>query len=219
MEERDNFKPILSLVIYKNDKASYIESHSIKPNGKLGPGSPLMKESLFNLLQATSADYIKQETLEILPSNILVNYNTIGKSIIGWYVPGKKRTLQFDFENHKSITTIIPNLILIVVNKTLFVYAYKGDNPPSDKTKIYYAPFPNNDWKNGVCLGTVKKQSFTNVKETIAYYDRAYFYSQFTHALSKTHEKDWIKASQDGFFNPKVMKTTKLSLKQIIDNL
>ena len=79
----------------------------------------------------------------------------------------------------------IPALLWYADRNKLIVFALSSDRRPTQKTKLYYAPFFNVYENGNVCMGTVSVniKSSASVEEFTAAWENYFFNSYFSHLM------------------------------------
>jgi PRTRC genetic system protein B len=87
----------------------------------------------------------------------------------------------------------IPNLVFCYDGNGLDVFAIKKKDVlnPSEKTKLYKAPFFNTYSDGSVCMGNAKIKKTRDITELIHNVETAFFKSEFTH----TNEDEIVKGN------------------------
>jgi PRTRC genetic system protein B len=158
------FYPTSAIIINETKgefyKQHYLESRAIvKKGGRYCFMAPVPLSE--DVLKDVARSYIKDAGAEmgfagLIPGHILYGANGIGFSIVIWYRPAMKRTLNFSASlGIKGESTVyVPATLYLVHNKSLYVFSLMTDERPDTKTKLYNAPFFNIYDGGNVCLGT-----------------------------------------------------------------
>ncbi|MGM9776788.1 MAG: PRTRC system protein B [Prevotella sp.] len=184
------YEPFCAIIAYKADKGVsseemfYLEQHSILKDGSMGAGKPMKKETIVKLVSTLSKSnkQIDSSIYGVVPENVLYCDTRMGHEKLVWYHKPEERFLFFseklEIPNGKMI---VPGLVYVVSDKTLSMYAFKGNKP---KRQLFAAPFMNTDTDH-VCLGNSKikypeERTFENI---IAYWEDMFWKSEFSHIL------------------------------------
>lgn len=119
----------------------------------IGPGHPITPTDERRLIELLMGR--EQTTFEILPACVLAK----GSGYLMWWMPPAVRPMLLKPEAASKgvqITTRWPSLVLLVVGRTLFVSAVKGDERPDAGTALHHAPTPNVFADGRVCTGSAK---------------------------------------------------------------
>jgi len=185
-----NLKPALSIVVYKSDNAGvneyYLESHHVNENGQLLEGKPLMQETLAEIVELFYEEKKERSQISGFISEQVLFYMPLtgGNYRLVWYHPAETRYMHFaKVLKIPSGKASVPALVYLVERNELSVFALKSDDRPTEKTKIYRAPFHNINNPGEVCLGNAKvkkptDKTFTNV---IKYWEDMFWLSEFAH--------------------------------------
>lgn len=150
------------IIIYEDKKESifYLENRDIEVvNEKMVFMAPVPLSD--DVMQNISKSYVKSNTIDIgfdsiIPSHILHGSNKLGKTVVIWYRPAMKRSLNFSRQDLKKAANDVevPATLYVVLNKDLYVFALMTNERPDRNTKLYGAPFFNIYHDGRVCLGT-----------------------------------------------------------------
>jgi PRTRC genetic system protein B len=178
---------------------------------------------LLQTTQETKSGYLKSKG--ILPSNMLyVNQQANGYAV--WYTPPQVMNLFFvDSLNIPSGKFQIPAMLWKANTDHLMVYGLAGKAKPTEKTKLYHAPFLNIYGSGQVCMGTVQINmgNSTCLEEFMKTWENYFFNSNFSHSISGNNSTKsnttelWrsLAGTNQPFPQNELMKTS-LTLKQII---
>lgn len=187
------FKPELSIIVYKTtstenfgDHNYYIESHQINDQGQVMEGKPLMEQTLQNIISVMHRDQKDRSILNgVVPFNLLYYKPTPGgKYDIAWYRPAEVRFFHFAQPlKLKSGKMWAPAMVYSVEDGSLYVYALKKDDRPTEKTPLMRGPFHNVADDGKVCLGNayVKKPLDKNFASAMKYWEDLFWLSEFAH--------------------------------------
>lgn len=182
------YKPFAAIIAYMtgeddgNDTGYYLEKRNIR-NGKMGVGKPLSQKMLASIIkkvQATS-DQLDLGMYGRMPSNVLYCDVRVDRDKLVWYHEPEERNVFFsEGVNIPNGRMKVPGLVYVVERGKMRLFAFKGKHPTD---KLFHAPFMNTD--NSVCLGNAKvekpeERTFENV---IAYWEKMYWNSEFSHIL------------------------------------
>lgn len=197
-----SFKPMIAIMVYQaNGNEYYLESHSINDKGQILEGKPLLQETIQEVVDVFYRDNESKIKIGgIVPQNLLsCKIENGGNYSMIWYRPAEIRLMHFKEELGLPIAKAwVPPMIYVVERKSLYVYALLDDDRPTDKTKLYRAPFPNVAETGSVCLGSARvKKHENNYEAIIQYWEDLFWLSEFTHfngsdkILKKPIEKFW----------------------------
>lgn len=183
------YEPFAAIIAYMtgaddgNDIGYYLEKRNIR-NGKMGVGKPLSQKmfaSIIKKIQATS-DQLDLGMYGRVPSNLLFCDVRVDRDKLVWYHEPEERNVFFKEElNIPNGRMKVPGLVYVVERGVMRLYAFKGKRPTD---KLYQAPFMNTG-SNSVCLGNakVKKPEDRTFDNIIAYWEKMYWNSEFSHIL------------------------------------
>ena len=156
------YRPELSIVVYKNDRDYYLESHTINEKGQVMEGKPLLQETLQGIIGVFFDERKNMSQLTgILPDNLL--YFALlpgGNHKLIWHRPAEVRVMHFAQALHLPTAKVwVPSMLYVAERNHLSVFALKANTRPTEKTKLFRAPFYNVSNEGSVCLGnaSVKK--------------------------------------------------------------
>jgi PRTRC genetic system protein B len=144
----------------------------------LGPAQTLTQDFLFDL----ASKMYKDVSVEILPENILARTS----DVLMWWTPAKTRPMFFGTRDESVLASLSgkvfphPALVFVASGRCLAVRALRTSERPTERTKLYVAPYWNVYPEGGVCLGSAPAPKVSNVA-AIKQWERAFFTSNFTH--------------------------------------
>lgn len=228
------YYPTSALVFYQTDERNrdtYVEHFDMDKNGNPINAHPLTereakvlaKALIINTKNEKCQDFLKPKG--ILPTHIL-HINPNENSCVIWYTKAMKRQLYF-VENLEIPNGIaeVPAMIWYANKRSLTVFALDKDRRPTEKTKLYYAPFFN-VYENGkVCMGTVdvniKKSA--SVEEFTESWENYFFKSYFSHLMNEHNPVNgncvnlWKNLiNTDKTFPKEALKATNKTLKDLL---
>lgn len=181
--------PVRTVIVYK-DKKQYADRYHLETrdilqvNGKyvLGAAVP----TTVNMMKDIAAVFIKNgpaslKSEGIIPEHILYTYNENGRTVVMWYHPEKKSSLNFSAATKikQASEVSLPALLYCVIDTALYIFALRTNDRPSASTKVYKAPFFNIYTDGRVCLGTakvgVRAKTFEGEAER---FERAFFLAE-----------------------------------------
>ena len=183
------YEPFAAIVAYmtgdtdSSERGYYLEKRNIR-NGKMGVGKPLTHKMLASIIKTvqTTSSQLDLGMYGRVPSNVLYCDTRIDHDKLVWYHGPEERNVFFSKSlNIPNGKMKVPGLVYVVANGKMRLYAFKGKHPAD---KLYHAPFMNTA-ENSVCLGNAKvekpeERTFENV---IAYWEKMYWNSEFSHIL------------------------------------
>lgn len=227
------YYPKSALVFYENKgraKDVYVEHFDMDKSGNPINAHPLTVREANILVKALRTEKDKDKAFlkssGILPTNILYLNPSAEKGTVIWYTKAKQRKLFFvdglQIPNGKAY---VPSMIWKASKNSLTVFALACDRRPTDKTKLYCAPFFNVYEDGKVCMGTVSigiKKS-ASVEEFINAWEHYFFNSYFSHLMGKHKplKGDCIKVwkdlvNTDKFFPKEILKATNKTFKNLL---
>lgn len=186
-----NFEPKKAILIYQStaEEDFYVESYDIDALGRPINPHPLALEegiSLSKALQAKgelSEGFLKPRGT--LPPNLLyLDDRQDGFAV--WHTAPKRAHLLFA----KSLgiadgIASVPAMLWKADREKLQVFALEAKGRPSEKSKLFHAPFFNIYVKGDVCMGNVNIEisGDLHLEEFMAGWERYFFGSTFSHLL------------------------------------
>ena len=231
------YKPKSALVFYqtngnyKSNTDTYVEHFDMDKNGNPINAHPLTENETKILIKALTLNSKKEKSQDflkskgILPTNIL-HINPSENGSVLWYTKAMKRQLYF-VENLEIPNGIaeIPPMLWFANRRSLSVFVLSNNRRPTEKTKLYHAPFFN-VYENGkVCMGTVDVniQKSASVEEFTEKWEDYFFNSYFSHLMNEHNPINgncvnlWRNLVNTGkIFPKKVLKTTNKILKNLL---
>lgn len=181
------FNPVAQLIVYKSEEDFYLQIHEITRQSNkfvLGDGRPFQREHLLGLAVALRKQALNTLRLrDLLSDRVLYFQPHITGTKFIWYCKPKRYHVKFSDVSHKDGEYFYPGLIFAVSEKRIFVFAFKGAEKPTGKTKLYHAPFYNVDANGLVCMGNIldsKRKAY--LEEEIERWERRFFGGVFTGA-------------------------------------
>jgi PRTRC genetic system protein B len=191
--------PSKAIVLYGSSFASV---HAIE-NGELQAGHSLNMNALKDALEALHAS-----RLEWMPPNVLA----YGAGRLVWFEPPQSRVLFFETTdaalNALSGQLVpLPGLIFDATERSLRVWAYRGNERPARDELLFTAPFFNVA-RGVVCLGSMQIPSNFDASSGEAW-SASFFAAAFTHqtqmgslvSFGGSHAELWLETQQRGSFD------------------
>ena len=177
--------PRAALIAYQADGPGngsyYLEMRRILADGTMGAGMPVP----WSFLDEIGKNYVDSTggtPHGPLPENLRYSDSRRGAEKYVWSnPPGKRRMFFRGSLNIPEGEYHVPGVVYVAGECNLHIYAYKGTKltPESD---LYYGPFFNTT-RGNVCLGTaaVKKPLNPTYTELMAYWEKRFWLTEFTH--------------------------------------
>lgn len=183
--------PQSALVFYQTKGQhtyTYVEYFDMDENGKLINAHPLTVREANALAKALkTAQRDKDPCLQsesIISSHILKIEADKGKVV--WFTKAMQRDLYFTeslgIPNGKAN---VPPMLWMAGRENLYVFALRSNRRPTERTKLYNAPFFNVYANGNVCMGTVD----VSIKRTASLeafttaWENYFFNSYFSHLM------------------------------------
>jgi PRTRC genetic system protein B len=183
------YRPQVAVVVYQakaDQNDYYLESHSINEAGKLMEGKPLLQETVQGMVDAFFDERQNKANIKGLVPENLLSFDLLpgGNYKMVWYRPAEIRVIHFAAQLKLPTAKVwVPATLYMVSGKHFSVYALKGSSRPTEKTKIYRAPYHNVADSGSVCLGNafVKKPADKTYSAFMKYWEDLFWLSEFTH--------------------------------------
>lgn len=227
------YHPKSALVFYETKGSNtdvYVEHFDMDKNGSPVNAHPLTVKEAGVLAKALNTEKEKNKAFlksnGILPTTVLhINPNGEKGRVI-WYTKAQQRQLFFveslGMPNGKAQ---VPSMLWIASKNSLGVFALLSDRRPTEKTKLYHAPYFNIYEDGAVCMGTVNIdiQNAASVEEFVQAWEYYFFNSYFSHLLGNHNPikgnpvslwKDLV--NTDKPFPKEVLKPNNKTLKNLL---
>lgn len=226
------YNPVSALVFYQSsesDRDIYVEHFDMDKNGNPINAHPLTVREAKYLSKALSIETEKNKEF-LRPQNILsdniLHINPSKNGSVIWYSKSRYENLFFsenlEINNGKAS---IPALIWFANKQSLVIFAISSDRRPTEKTKLYHAPFFNIYDSGNVCMGTVDVniKNSSSVEEFTKAWENYFFNSYFSHLMNGHNPikgncvnlwKELINTEKA--FPKNVLKTTNKTLKYLL---
>lgn len=225
------YHPKSALVFYQTKETNtdtYVEFFDINKQGNPTNAHPLTVKEANRLAKALKT--AKQEKEPCLkPDGIIGNHilhldAVKGKAV--WFTKAGQRELYFT-ENLgiPKGKANVPGLLWVASRTSLAVFALGSNRRPTERTKLYNAPFFNVYEDGYVCMGTVDVQikKAASLEEFTTAWENYFLNSYFSHLMPDYNPIKgncvslWESlVNTDVAFPSEVLKTSKITLKDII---
>ncbi len=183
--EGDSYELSAAVLIYTNKQKHHafatkhdVEAFAGRPI--IRPGTPFSERDYTSLVKAMKPS--DQPRMQWNDPRLLAR--GLGRLI--WWSAPKQRSLFFKKSTYNANTftgrgvCATPGLVFMVMDGSMFVYAFKGDGSPTPATKLFQAPFFN-VWSRGkVCVGNAFAPR-DDQRDDLDAWERMFFGSHFTH--------------------------------------
>jgi PRTRC genetic system protein B len=219
----DSYQLSAAVLIYTNSAARHafatkheVQEHAGRPI--IRPGSPFTEQDYKVLVQALAP--AEQPRMQWHDPRELAR--GLGRMI--WWSPPQKRSLFFKKSTYNPETfdgrgvVACPGLVFMANEREMFVYAFKGADAPTRKTKLYQAPFFN-VWSRGkVCVGNadVPKEDRSDDPDA---WERMFFGSHFTHPNFTQKDRLIVGANPPQFWAGQLKKPSKQFPERVLFDL
>lgn len=201
------FKPQCAIVVYTKDEndaldnCSYVEFHTLLPDGTLGPGQPITRAMLEGIAQiAKSVAEKSTATIKhVMPDNVLFHDCRAGHNLLGWYEPARRVQMKLSIgKRHKTFMVPMPPMLFVAKGGHLDIYALRPalkEKRPDENTKLYRAPVWNTSDDGSVCMGDIAHpDKVEDIVSCMEEWSRGFWSGIFTHSMGKTIAKGEIPA-------------------------
>lgn len=206
------YKPFLAITAFRAEGYGfYLESHDIGADGRVMAGKPLMQETIQGIVDVFFDERKNTQNISgMIPASLLFfnllpggHYNAV------WYRPAEERVLHFS-QGLKIPTgkAWVPAMLYVVDKNQLTVFALKSNARPTEKTKLYMAPFHNVSEDGSVCLGSakVKKPKQLTYDSMMKYWEDLFWLSEFSHVNGDNRTKSDLSAVWKKLLKDKKLK-------------
>ena len=176
---------VITVYSDKNKNNFYLENREVRVVGD----KPTLMEPVpmpNDVLLDVAKSYLKTTSAEMdwggfIAGHLLYGVNKPGKTIVMWYRPEMKRSLNFSTAlKINDAPVMVPPTLYVLLNNNLYVYALMEGQRPDLKTKVYKAPFFNIYDDGRVCMGTahtgrLKAKTYEGEAER---YERAFYLAE-----------------------------------------
>jgi PRTRC genetic system protein B len=231
----ENFGPLYypkSAIIFYETKGTnpdgYVESFDMDKNGHLINAHPLSVREASQLAKSLKVTEEKKSFLKpqgIMSSTIL-QIDPIHNGVVVWFTKAMSREMLFvDKLEIPSGKASVPPMLWVANRNKLFVYALSTDRRPTEKTKLFHAPYFNVYEDGAVCMGTVdvRIKKTVSLEEFTTAWEDYFFNSYFSHLMQQHNPIKgncvslWKKLIQTGETFPKdVLIQSSRNLKDLL---
>lgn len=219
----DSYVLSAAVLIYTNPEQRHafatkhgVEQHSGRPI--IRPGSPFTDQDYKVLVQALAP--AEQPRVQWHDPRMLAR--GLGRMI--WWSAPQARSLFFRKSKHNAETfdgrgvCPCPGLVFMAAEGQMYVYAFKGKEAPTRKTKLYQAPFFN-VWSQGqVCVGNADVPKDDRSDDPDAW-ERMFFRSHFTHPNFTQKDRLTVGANPAHFWKEQVQQPAPEFPEQVLFDL
>ncbi len=216
--------PKAVMVVYSNNNSYYLEAQPVKTDGTLGVARPVSREFVENIAKTFS---VSERMLPSgpIPSNMLYADPHIGKEKYIWWTPPKTRRLYFSEKtNMKEANYQMPGCVYQVIEKSLYVWAFKGNKPKMGE-KLLQGPFYNYYENGRICLGSAKVEwpDAITWKSIQDHWEKLFWGSENSHTICNPMKKDEIlttalKEAIDKPFDTRKLNETEITIASLINS-
>ena len=224
------FKPVSALVFFQRkgiEAETYVEHYDMDRNGTPINAHPLTVSEARKLSKALHIEDVGRTLLKpkgIMKTNILFVDPNSHRAM--WFTKAQKRELYFcNGLGIPSGTANVPAMLWLASRDSLNVFALKNDRRPTDRTRLYYAPFFNIYKSGNVCMGSVsvKIKDGATLEEFTSDWENYFFNSYFSHLLENHNPIEgngiliWKKlVNTDKPFPTEVLKVSNSTIKDLM---
>src|SRR5690606_27277273 len=185
------YYPKSALVFYQatgKDNGMYVEHFDMDKNGMPVNAHPLTVKEANRLAKSLKTAKEKKEPLlkpQGIMSHRILYFDTGGNKVV-WFTKAVKQELHFiESLGIPEGKAEVPPMLWVANREGLAVFALKGNRRPTEKTKLYNAPFFNVYGDGNVCMGTVAIQikKTASLEEFTQAWEGYFFNSYFSHLM------------------------------------
>lgn len=229
------YEPIKAIIVYEREmmdhydrecRQNYIEIRDIK-NGIMQAAKPASLSFITKI-----AEYIKRDIKKgkfklsgAIPKNLIYLNNNIESTLV-WFCKGEKRKLYFSGTKLKTDEYPTPHTIFVFCPDSLNLFIFCTNSILlSSETELLYAPYYNT--KTSVCNGSIFNniKDFESIEDIVKNVTNIYFNSYFTEEHDTFYKGRnnkstiWRKAKKQKSFPYKLLRPTKLKLKDLYEQI
>jgi PRTRC genetic system protein B len=148
----------------------------------IGPGQPLGRADLVEVLNKLEPEKATPKTRTLLPENVIGN----GEDWLLWWVPSHRRKIYFSTRDKQFNTdlnghdVLHPTLLFMAQGNGLSAWALAEPQRPSMTTKLFRVPYMNFYSTGHMCEGTYRFPPHYR-PEGIKQWERGFFDTHFSH--------------------------------------
>jgi PRTRC genetic system protein B len=178
----------------RGTRRAFATIHPVREDDKggkvIGEGSLVSHQALSEIVEQLAP----QRGLNFLPTEVLAACAT---GIVWWRRPAPAKVWfnTQDALGQKNGTTPQPGLVFAATAAGWWVWAVKGSERPTPKTRLYQAPYYNVNGGGSICTGNVDLPDGLGI-DSIQGYEAAFWGSRFTHP--NIHDKRRLSAWPGG---------------------
>ncbi len=188
----NNYQPKVAIMVYRSvhsisgEGEYYLESHTVNDNGQIMEGKPLQQDTIQEMVDVFFDERKNIRLIKgMIPDNLL-SYSLLpgGNYKLVWYRPAEIRVMHHATQlKLPTAKTWVPAMLYVMDRNTLDVFALNSNKRPTDKTKLFKAPFYNVNDGGDVCLGnaSVKKPKEKTYSNLMKYWEDLFWLSEFSH--------------------------------------
>ena len=189
VNEGDSYALSAAVLIYTNShrQHAFASKHEVVtldlgpgPTPSIRPGTPFTDDDYRTLVRALAPK--EQPRMQWNDPRVLAK----GLGRVVWWSPPQRRSMFFKCSSHAGNAfeargmAPTPGLVWMGTQQELYVWAYRGNQPPTRDTPLCQAPFFN-VWARGqVCLGNAVLPP-EDQRDDLDKWERTFFGSRFTH--------------------------------------
>lgn len=186
------YYPKAALVFYQtkaSSKDAYVEHFDMDSNGLPINAHPLTEREANRLAKALKTEKSEKEQLlkpQAILSTQVLYFEPAGSKVI-WFTKTRQRELHFtETLGIPKGKAHVPAMLWVASQSSLTVFALANNRRPTEKTKLYNAPFFNVYENGNVCMGSVdiRIKKTASLEEFINYWEDYFFNSYFSHLMN-----------------------------------
>lgn len=210
-----------ALLIYRSKNGALCTVNNFI-DGEIQPGAPITPSVLAELLEEIKNDDSgkNKKLFRWQDPRLLAS----GGGEMLWYSPAVRREIFFSCGNKKLMKISgmmfpFPALLFYARKGNLNVYCLKTSRRPTEKTKLWEAPFWNMNSAGKVCLPMVSRDRTCSIDE----WENIFYNSAFSHAWGAKLKKGKIEnifpklVKKDAVFPLDLLQESNISIKNIME--
>ncbi|AIL46977.1 PRTRC system protein B [Elizabethkingia anophelis] len=184
------FYPQSALIVYQaKEGETYVEHFDMDRNGIPVNAHPLTVREASRLAKVLTTSTKEKEPVlrpDGIVSEQILYFDTSMNKVI-WYTKGMGRQMLFTEDlGIPNGTANVPPMLWVADRNNLAVFALASNRRPTEKTKLFNAPFFNVYDDGNVCMGSVDTEikKTASLEEFTQQWEFFFFNSYFSHLMS-----------------------------------
>jgi PRTRC genetic system protein B len=179
----------------KGRELQLVTAHRVGSNGRrvptIGPGRPITPADEREILALLLGRSSGESAFDVMPDRVL--YQDASRTV--WWLPGDVRPMHLrDVKGATTIRTRWPTLVLMAMDRALYIVALAANQRPASNTPVFHCPLPNVWPTTKLCSGDAALPPGATTAD-IPHWESVVLDTAFTHsnnrqALRQTGRKE-----------------------------